>query len=163
METTFTAIDFETANGKRSSICQVGLVRYENGTITKEINLLVQPPNNFYWDRFVEIHGISPRHTAKSPTFEQIWHTIEPYIKEQTVVAHNGMSFDFPVLKETLAYYDIYVPDYEKVCTYKIFKKNLALLSQQYKIQLNHHDALSDARACGKLYKIHLETLMSKS
>jgi DNA polymerase-3 subunit epsilon len=155
-EHSFTAIDFETAHGKRWSICQVGLVRVENGRITKEIDILVQPPNNFYWDRFVEIHGITPRRTAKSPTFDRVWSHIEPYIKEQIVVAHNGMSFDFPVLKETLAYYDIWVPDYDKVCTYKIFKKNLASLCQEHSIPLNHHDALSDARACAELYKIHL-------
>ena len=43
----FTAIDFETAQGYRWSICQVGLVHVENGIITKEINILVQPPNNY--------------------------------------------------------------------------------------------------------------------
>lgn len=37
MNKTFTAIDFETAHGKRWSICQVGLVRVENGLITKDI------------------------------------------------------------------------------------------------------------------------------
>lgn len=45
----FTAIDFETAQGYRWSICQVGLVRVNNGIITDEINLLVQPPDNYYW------------------------------------------------------------------------------------------------------------------
>jgi len=39
----FTAIDFETAQGYRWSICQVGLVRVNNGIITDEINLLIQP------------------------------------------------------------------------------------------------------------------------
>lgn len=42
----FTAIDFETATGYRNSICQIGLVRIENGITSKEINLLVQPPEN---------------------------------------------------------------------------------------------------------------------
>lgn len=158
-EQTYTAIDFETAHGKRWSICQVGIVRVEQGQITKEINLLVQPPNNFYWERFIEIHGINPRKTINSPRFDEVWDHIEPYIKDQTVVAHNGMSFDFPVLKETLAYYDIYVPDYDKVCTYKIFKQNLAALCLKYGISLNHHDALSDARACALLYKLHLNNL----
>jgi len=37
----FTAIDFETANPDPWSICQVGLVRVEDGTITNEISLLV--------------------------------------------------------------------------------------------------------------------------
>lgn len=46
MENTFTAIDFETAHGYGWGICQVGLVRLENGAITDEIDLLVQPPDN---------------------------------------------------------------------------------------------------------------------
>ncbi|MEI8087406.1 MAG: hypothetical protein WCG93_14445 [Paludibacter sp.] len=50
MKNTFTAIDFETAQGYRWSICQVGLVRVENGLITSEISFLVQPPNNYYWN-----------------------------------------------------------------------------------------------------------------
>lgn len=36
MKNTFTAIDFETAQGKRWSICQVGLVRIENGIIKNQ-------------------------------------------------------------------------------------------------------------------------------
>ena len=44
----FTALDFETATGYRNSICQVGFVRVENGIITKEVNILVQPPDNSY-------------------------------------------------------------------------------------------------------------------
>jgi DNA polymerase-3 subunit epsilon len=156
MDNSFTAIDFETAQGYRWSICQVGLVRVENGKIVKELDLLVQPPNNYYWSKMVQIHGINPIDTAKSPFFDEIWHTIEPYIKYQTVVAHNGMAFDFPVLKSTLEYYDLQEPDYDRKCTYKIYRSNLASLCQKFSIALNHHDALSDARACARLYQLHL-------
>jgi len=153
---TFTAIDFETAHGKRYSICQVGLVRVENGLITNELSILVQPPHNFYWDWFTDIHGITPEITRNSPTFDKIWHLVEPYIKNQSVVAHNGMSFDFPVLAQTLGYYDMEVPEYEKHCTYRLFGSNLASLCHQYNIPLNHHEALSDARACAALFLKHL-------
>ncbi len=153
----FTAIDFETAQGYRHSICQVGLVRVENGIITDELNLLVQPPNNYYWYRFTQIHGINARTTAKSPTFDQVWHKIEPFIAGQTVVAHNGLAFDFPVLEHTLAYYDMFTPFYDKVCTYRLYRKGLAQLCRYYDIPLNHHDALSDAKACAELYKMYLE------
>ena len=152
----YTAIDFETAQGSSCSICQVGLVRVENGEIVKEINILVQPPQNYYWSKFVDIHGIRPSDTFESPFFDEIWHLIEPYIRYQTVVAHNGFGFDFRVLKSTLAYYDLQEPEYEKRCTYRIFRKNLAFLCEKYEIPLNHHDALSDARACAKLYEIFL-------
>lgn len=153
----FTAIDFETACGTRNSICQVGLVKVENGIITEELNVLVQPPNNFYWDRFIDIHGITPRKTANIPTFDKVWHLVEPFITNQNVVAHNGMSFDFPVLSTTLSHYGMETPTYAKNCTYKLFGDNLASLCRKYKIELNHHDALSDAKACAKLFLIHLE------
>ena len=100
--TTFTAIDFETAQGYRWSICQVGLVRVENGVITKELTLLVQPPDNYYWGKFTQIHGISGADTAHAPTFEQVWPSLAPFIENELVVAHNGFGFDFPVLSETL-------------------------------------------------------------
>lgn len=153
----FTAIDFETARGNHCSICQVGLVRVENGKITDELNLLVQPPDNLYWDKFIDIHGITPEETANAPTFDKVWHKIEPFIKEQTVVAHNGFSFDFPVLRKTLEFYKIEIPEYEKKCTYRIFKDNLASLCEYACINLQHHDALSDAKACAELYLIHLK------
>ena len=154
--TTFTAIDFETAQGSRTSICQVGLVRVENGIITNEINLLVQPPDNYYWSRFTAIHGIAAKDTVNAPSFGQIWHQIAPYIENQNVVAHNGFGFDFPVLDKTLDYYGLQIPSYNKFCTYKIYKSNLANLCEEFYIELNHHDALSDARACGELFKRHL-------
>ena len=55
---TFTAIDFETAQGYRWSICQVGIVRVVDGIIIEELNILVQPPDNYYWPQFINIHGI---------------------------------------------------------------------------------------------------------
>ncbi|OYX85151.1 MAG: exonuclease [Flavobacteriales bacterium 32-34-25] len=153
----FTAIDFETATGYRNSICQVGLVRVENGIITKEVNILVQPPDNYYWNRFTEIHGIAAKTTSNALAFDKIWHQIAPYIENQNVVAQNGFGFDFPVLDKTLAYYNLPTPDYNKFCTYKIYRSNLANLCQEYNIPLNHHDALSDARACAELYLMSLE------
>lgn len=153
----FTAIDFETAQGYRWSICQVGLVRVENGIITNQMDILVQPPDNYYWYNFTKIHGISARDTIKSPTFNQIWNQIAPFIENQNVIAHNGFGFDFPVLNKTLEYYGINTPDYNKFCTYKIYKDNLASLCSKYKIPLNHHDALSDAKACAELFLRYLK------
>jgi DNA polymerase-3 subunit epsilon len=152
MTNTFTAIDFETAQGYRHSICQVGIVRVENGIISEEINLLVQPPDNYYWQKFIDIHGITPEDTANEPSFNQIWDKIEHLIKDQDVVAHNGISFDFPVLEKTLEYYGMVAPQYNKHCTYRLYNDNLASLCKEYNIPLNHHDALSDARACSELF-----------
>jgi DNA polymerase-3 subunit epsilon len=59
-------------------------------------------------------------------------------------------------LQKTLEYYNIQTPEYQKYCTYRIFKANLAWLCHYYNIDLNHHDALSDALACAQLFLIHL-------
>ena len=156
MTQTFTAIDFETANHARTSICQVGLVRVEAGVIIRELSLLVQPPQNYYLPKFTEIHGIKPADTFHAPTFEEVWPQLEPYIMGQRVVAHNGPSFDFNVLRQTLAHYSLRVPAFEGICTFAIYRKNLAALCTEHSIELNHHDALSDARACAALYLRHL-------
>jgi DNA polymerase-3 subunit epsilon len=156
---TFTAIDFETAQGYRWSICQVGIVRVVEGIITEELNILVQPPDNYYWYNFTEIHGIASADTATAPTFDKVWPIIAPYIEDQLVIAHNGFGFDFPVLAKTLEYYGMSNPEYQKQCTYKIYKSNLANLRKEHKIKLNHHDALSDARACATLFIKHLNNL----
>lgn len=153
----FTAIDFETAQGYRNTICAVGLVRVENGKIVQTLELLVQPPDNYYWDWFSnDIHGITAEDTKDSPTFDKVWPQIEPFITNQTVVAHNGFGFDFQCLQKTLEYYGLQTPEYEKHCTYRIFRDNLASLCRNYNIPLNHHEALSDARACAKLFLLHL-------
>ena len=156
MNNTFTAIDFETAQGKRWSICQVGLVRIEKGIITDQLSILVQPPDNYYWNSFTDIHGITSRMTANAPTFDQVWLQIAPFIINKHVVAHNGFSFDFHCLKQTLEYYGMTVPEYTGHCTYRLYGNNLAALCKQYHIPLNHHDALSDAMACGELYRMLL-------
>jgi len=156
---TFTAIDFETAQGYRWSICQVGIVRVVDGIITEELNILVQPPDNYYWPQFINIHGITPAHTVKAPTFDKVWPTMAPYIENQLVIAHNGFGFDFPVLAKTLEYYGLINPEYQKQCTYKIYKSNLANLCKEHNIKLNHHDALSDARACATLFLKHLNNV----
>ena len=155
MSSNFTAVDFETAQGKRWSVCQIGLVRVENGKIIGQLNLLVRPPEDFYHHMNTKIHGISAHHTRNSPRFNSIWPQIKPYIENQTVVAHNG-AFDFNCLSQTLQYYKLSQPAYRQQCTYKIYGKGLAECCSDHRIALNHHDALSDALACAQLYQIHL-------
>ena len=44
----FVAIDFETANGKRSSVCSVGIVVVRDGEITDTYYSLIRPIPNYY-------------------------------------------------------------------------------------------------------------------
>lgn len=54
----FTAIDFETAQNPRWSICQVGIVLVEGGRVVDTVTKLVQPPDNYYSNRITDMHGI---------------------------------------------------------------------------------------------------------
>ena len=155
MNNTFTAIDFETAVGKRNSICAVGIITVENGKITEKYQALIQPPENKYFWKNTEIHGIAASDTANSPKFDEIYPEIKKRLTGRTVVAHNE-AFDRDVLQKTMAFYDM---DYSYLniadkweCTLRTHGEALNVCCHRYGIELNHHDALSDARACALLY-----------
>ena len=156
---TFTAIDFETATAFHP--CSVGIVTVENGVIVDEYVTLIQPPKNEYSPFTIAVHGIYPHHTINAKTFEQVFPEIQKRLQNRIVVAHNE-SFDRNVLSKSMALYGL---DYDALnigsrweCTVKIYKAKgikptkLSDFCRKMNISLNHHEALSDARACAKLY-----------
>lgn len=161
MKSTFTAIDFETATGHH--ICSVGIVTFENGKIIDEYHALIQPPNNEYNWHNIQVHGITKKDTINVPSFDKIYPEIRKRIYGKTVVAHNE-SFDRNVLTKTMRYYNIGYSDLNISerweCTLKIYRAkgyspaNLNACCEKHNIKLEHHQALSDARACGKLFLI---------
>ena len=157
----FTAIDFETATGFHNSACAVGIVTVEDGKIVETYSSLFQPPENYYWRRFTEeIHGISWRDTLNAPTLGDLYPEIRKRLFGRTLVAHNA-KFDRDVLCKSLEYHhinyaDLQIPNWE--CTLEIYRKkgfkpaDLATCCHRLGIELNHHEALSDALACAELY-----------
>ncbi len=152
---TFTAIDFETAKGNRNSACAVGIITVENGKIIEEYNILIQPPDNDYFWKNIEIHGIRPEDTANAPNFKELYPEFKKRLQGRTLVAHNEQ-FDRSVLQKTMAHYGL---DYSELniadkweCTLKMYGEALNVCCTKHDIELNHHDALSDARACASLY-----------
>ena len=53
----FAAIDFETANNERTSICSVGIVIVRNGKIVDSFYSLIQPEPNYYCYWNTKIRG----------------------------------------------------------------------------------------------------------
>jgi DNA polymerase-3 subunit epsilon len=157
----FTAIDFETATSYHP--CSVGIVTVENGIIVDEFVTLIKPPKNEYNPFTIRVHGIYPKDTINSKSFLQVYPEIEKRLRNRVVVAHNE-SFDRNVLNKSM---DLYGLRYEDLniadrweCTVKIYKAKglkptkLSDCCREMKIQLHHHEALSDARACAKLYML---------
>lgn len=161
MSKTFTAIDFELATSKYSSVCSVGIVEVIDGRIVKEFYSLVQPPNNRYMWQTTRVHGIKPKHTAGSPTFVELFPEIRDMLVSRHMVAHDEL-LDRSVLKETM---DLYRLSYKELdldpvwdCTSKIYRAlgfertKLSICCELMGVDLVHHDALSDARATAELY-----------
>ncbi len=157
----FTAIDFETATGHPESACAIGIVTVNDGIITDEYYTLIQPPFNHYWYHNIKVHGIRPIDTENEKTFDSHFPEIRKRLFGRRIVAHNE-SFDRNVLLRTMKHYGLYYDELEIAdrweCTCRIYRAkgykpaNLKYCSERNNIELNHHEALSDARACAQLY-----------
>ena len=155
----FIAIDFETANFKRQSICSIGLAFVENFEIVKTINRLIKPTPNYYETINMSIHGITPKITENEPSFKDLWNDIKPFIDNNKLVAHNA-SFDFSALRYVLDSYQISYPSLDYYCSMLLSKKvfpglinyQLPTVCKHLGIDgLSHHNAESDAVACANV------------
>jgi DNA polymerase-3 subunit epsilon len=148
----FTAIDFETANANRHSICQIGICRFQNGNLVSTDSLLVQPPGNEYSHWNIGIHGISPDRTKFEPFFPDVWNKIRHHFEDQLLVAHNA-DFDLDCLFKTLEYYNLDFPRIEFECTYQLSGMKLIDLAESLELEIKlHHHALNDAIMCAESY-----------
>lgn len=151
----FTAIDFETATSKFTSVCSLGWCVVENNELVRRREVLIKPDPFEFNDYNIKIHGIKPSMVADKPTFDKYWDEIKPDIENKIVVAHNA-SFDVRVLCQTLQHFGIDLPDFTYLCTVKLSQKaypeleshRLNKLSEALGIKFNHHRAFDDSYAC---------------
>lgn len=154
----FAAIDFETANNCRSSVCSVGIVVVRGGEIADSFYSLIRPTPNYYLPFTTSIHGLTRSDTDDAPRFPEVWQRAEKFIEGLPLVAHNR-PFDEGCLKAVFAMYSMEYPDYEFYCTLAAARRRLKLRSYRlnhvaqacgFELE-NHHHALSDAEACAAI------------
>ncbi len=156
----FAAIDFETANSKRTSICSVGVVIVRDGEIVETIYQLVRPTPNFYSGFCTAVHGMTIKDTERSNLFPAVWHEIASKIEGLPLVAHNR-TFDEGCLKAVHNEYGIEYPNYEFHCTLQASRKIFAKQLPNHQLHTvsahcgfileKHHHALADAEACAMI------------
>ena len=152
----FAAIDFETANNERSSVCSVGVVIVRNGENVDSFYSLIQPEPNYYNFWCSQVHGLCREDTEEAPVFPDVWKQIMPKIEGLPLVAHNKM-FDEGCLRAVFQVYQMDYPDYEFYDTLAASRQQMPELTNHqlhtvaaacgYDLK-NHHHALSDAEAC---------------
>jgi DNA polymerase III subunit epsilon len=166
----FVAIDFETANNRSNSACQIGAVWVEDWKIVHEQVWLIRPPRMYFSPMCVSVHGITPRDCMESPGWDRVWAELQPAVEGQLIVGHN-VGFDANVLLGCNQHYDIAISELEIQCTRLIAKRawpsndghGLAKITQHLGILFKHHDALEDARACAWVAIHAAEKLNAKS
>ena len=168
----FAAIDFETANCERSSVCSVGVVIVRNGEIVDRFYSLIKPEPEYYNYWCTRVHGLCAKDTENAPVFPFVWGKVEALLYTHGIegissmngerglplVAHNK-AFDESCLKAVFRVYQMDYPDYEFYCTCIASRKvwpgghhNLDIIAERCGYILeNHHHALADAEACAAI------------
>ena len=145
----FCAIDFETANAERCSVCSVGLVIVKDGEIVDKFYSLIQPEPDYYSYWNTRVHGLTQKDTMDAPVFPKVWEQVEPLIEGLPLVAHNAR-FDEGCLKAVFKVYQ----------TLKAARKAFPCAPNHqlhtisalcgYDLTMHHH-ALADAEACARI------------
>lgn len=154
----FVAIDVETANPNRRSICSVGLALVQSGCITKTWSSYVSPSPAWFHSRNIEIHGIRKEDVRDAPAFPVVWENILNFANGLPFVAHNAR-FDRSAISKCMKNYDLPAYLSQWHCTYLLAKSHyphwknhkLNTAAAFFNIPLNHHEALSDAIASAEI------------
>ncbi|MDP5226558.1 MULTISPECIES: 3'-5' exonuclease [Arthrobacter] len=156
----FTAIDFETANSDRGSVCAVGLAKVIGGAVVDTTSWLIAPPEPVRWfDSFnTAIHGIRAVDVATAPGWEESAEQIASYVGGDHLVAHNA-AFDASVIRKAGEHTGHPFPGREVYCSFRLAQRLLDL--PKYKLPIvaaelgvsgfRHHDAGDDARVCAEI------------
>ena len=156
----FIAIDFETATGRRASVCEAGVCVVRDGRIAETRSWLVRPQGNMYSYWNMQIHGIRPSDTEQSPEFPEVWAEISGYIDEVPVLVAHNAAFDMGCIRSSLELYGIPKPDVTYYCSLRAARKlydfgcnSLDYLCDQFEIPYGqHHRAGDDAEMCARLF-----------
>ena len=156
----FAAIDFETANECRSSVCSVGVVIVRDGQIVDSFYSLIHPEPEYYKWFCQQVHGLTEEDTEDAPVFPYVWEKIAPKIEGLPLVAHNSR-FDEGCLKEVFKVYRMDYPEYEFYDTLSASRKHFGCGLPNHQLQTvaaacgydltRHHHALADAEACAHI------------
>ena len=152
------AIDFETANEHRGSPCSVGVAWIEDGRIIDVEHRYIRPPEMRFNGFNIGIHGIRPETVEDAPEFPELWEEFADRLQGNVVLAHNA-SFDMSVIRATCEIYNMPFPQFSYLCTMKGAQRNwpqigsakLNRVCEFLGIDLIHHDAAEDARACAEV------------
>ncbi|MDI1288443.1 MAG: exonuclease domain-containing protein [bacterium] len=153
----FVALDFETANRERGSICAIGYALVSHGSLVDSGSWLVQLPKRYdYFDDWNRrIHGLGPEDLLGAATFAESATRLIELIADRPVVVHNA-SFDIYAFRDAATEAHVAHSGLVYADTLVMSRRELALISYRLPIVCEalgvslpqHHRAEDDAVAC---------------
>jgi len=154
----FFALDVETANNDRGSICQIGVacVCPDNSI---ETWVTYVDPQVDRWV-FTYLHGISARTVKGAPTFAEVLPVLRDALAGQIVYQHSG--FDRSAVAAACGNSGLNIPQWDWCDSVHVARAawpelrgngghGLASLKQHLGLEFDHHDAGEDARAAAEV------------
>jgi DNA polymerase-3 subunit epsilon len=159
----FIAVDFETANHHRASICAIGYAIVRDGEVIESGGHLVQPPEEINWfDGFnVSIHGITHEMVEGQPSLADGLKWLLNKAASLPVLAHNA-AFDVGAIRDACTVLGHAWPTIDYACSLAMARRALDLPSYRLPIVCHelgihltdHHDAGADALAAAHVVRI---------
>ena len=159
----FVALDVETANNDRGSICQIGVacVRADN-SIDTWVTFVDPKTDVWIWSG---LHGITARTVRGAPTFQEVLPMLEAALEGWVVYQHSG--FDRSAIAAACASAGVSAPLWQWRDSVHVARTawpelkgngghGLSSLKAHLGLEFNHHDAGEDARAAAEVV-LHAE------
>ena len=156
---TFVAIDVETANRDRASICQIGIAHVRMGNISRVLSILVDPEEPF--ERLnTGIHGIDEVMVKDADTMSSVYPKIGRLVEGATLVSHT--TFDQQALDKAASKYGLPLLQVKWLDSEQIARsawpekygrggRSLRKIATDLGIEFQHHDAGEDARVAAEI------------
>jgi DNA polymerase III subunit epsilon len=152
----FVAFDVETANADLASICQVGVVVFEDGAVTETWETLVNPETYFDWMNEA-VHNIHPEMVEDAPKLPEVFGRLSGLLSGQVVAHHTA--FDKVSVARATSRYELEGIECRWLDTAKVVRRTwiefsqrgygLGNLAKHFDLDFRHHNAAEDARAAG--------------
>lgn len=168
-DSTFVALDFETADYAPDSVCAIGVVRVERLQVRAGLAVTVRPPRRRVL--FSHLHGLTWEDLKDSPTFGEAWSEFQPLFDGAEAIAAHNAEFDRRVLYTCCAAAGLVPPPLPFVCTVRLARRHWGLtradlpsVCRRLGIGLvRHHHAGSDAAACAQIVIAALQSAAPRS
>lgn len=153
MTLSFVALDFETANFDRASVCAVGITTVIDGAVQLTTSWYVEPPTGLDFTN-TYLHGIGPDDVDGAPTWPETLQRLRAATNGLPLVAYSP--FDKGVYNAANALTETADPQLTFLDALAVVRHHCALPSHRLPLvvehfalpDFHHHEAGADSRAC---------------